>query len=114
VLAGETPVLVHNVNNWECPTSGEGWDHVSTYHRPEGKGVDDNKGIFTGTDDEVKSLLEETVRRGPGRRNTDDPVTGERRDGTKHEWDFGGGRKIGTNSRRNGGGEATGVRAILN
>jgi hypothetical protein len=74
--------------------------------------VNDSKGTFTGTDNEVKRLIEDTVNRGPARRNTHAPVTSRPRDGIRHEWDFG--KPIGKKSKNDGGGPATMVRVILN
>ncbi|SCG71554.1 RHS repeat-associated core domain-containing protein [Micromonospora halophytica] len=104
VLAGNTPVLVHNANR--CVISPQGWKHVQDFHRPGGVGVDRSKGVFTGTDDEVQDLIGQTVQRGRPQRNT------QGRDGTVYEWDFG--RPIGTKSRNSGGGEAQQIRVVVN
>ncbi|MFI9384807.1 polymorphic toxin-type HINT domain-containing protein [Kutzneria sp. NPDC052558] len=109
VAAGLTPVLVHNCG---LTITDDSWQHVTDFHRPGGVGVDDSKGVFNGKAKDVKSLLRETVQRGRPQQNTPDPVTGEARDGTIYEWDFG--RTIGKLSVNDGGADATAIRVIVN
>ncbi|MEU4245738.1 Hint domain-containing protein [Actinoplanes sp. NPDC026619] len=103
VLAGSTPVLVHNDG---CTISPQGWKHVKDFHRPGGVGLDESKGVFSGTDEQVQDIIQQTVMRGRPRRNTGG------RDGTVYEWDFG--RPIGAKSQNEGGGEAQQVRVVVN
>jgi RHS repeat-associated protein len=92
--------------------SPDGWDHVVKYHRPGGEGLGPDKGVFTGRAKDVKKLIAETVNRGRAMKNTSDPETGEVRDGTVYEYDFG--RKVGNLSPNNGSYPASGIRVIVN
>ncbi|MCX4964401.1 polymorphic toxin-type HINT domain-containing protein [Streptomyces sp. NBC_00654] len=84
VLAGATPVLVHNCNLFDGP----GWQHVLDEH------VDGSPGVVSGNTtfsnymdlDEIGELIEGAAKT-PGRRNTPD-ATGRPRDGTIHTYDF--------------------------
>lgn len=88
VLAGETPVLVHN-NNCSNLFKGDGWQHVLDEHVNGSPGV--AAGNTTFSDylelDDIGDLIEETAK-APGRPNHPNPVTGEPRDGTIHTVDF--------------------------
>jgi hypothetical protein len=114
VLAGETPVLVHNSNGL-CGTAAlenGDWQHIVDRHRPGGALVDDAAGIFTGKAKHVRQRIADTINRGTPKPNTPDPVTGEARPGQIYEWDFG--TPVGRAGPANGGGELTGVRVIVN
>ncbi|MEU6122594.1 polymorphic toxin-type HINT domain-containing protein [Streptomyces sp. NPDC047123] len=114
VLAGATPVLVHNSNGL-CGTAAlenGDWQHVVDRHRPGGALVDDAAGIFTGKAKHVRQRIADTINRGTPKPNTPDPVTGEARPGQIYEWDFG--TPVGRAGPANGGGELTGVRVIVN
>ncbi|WP_148639863.1 polymorphic toxin-type HINT domain-containing protein [Streptomyces sp. Mg1] len=114
VLAGATPVLVHNSNGL-CGTAAldnGDWQHIVDRHRPGGALVDDAAGIFTGKAKHVRQRIADTINRGTPRANTPDPVTGEARPGQIYEWDFG--SPVGRAGSANGGGELTGVRVIVN
>ena len=88
VLAGTTPILVHNTN---CGNlfKGDGWQHVLNEH------VDGSPGVAPGNTtfsnyldlDDIGGLIEDTVKT-RGVPNTPDPLTGVSRDGTKHTVDF--------------------------
>ncbi|MFJ6574142.1 polymorphic toxin-type HINT domain-containing protein [Streptomyces sp. NPDC091292] len=87
VLAGETPVLVHNNN---CNLfDGDGWQHVLDEHVDGSPGVTPNNTTFSNYADldEIAELIEDTAKT-PGRRNTPDGA-GKPRDGTIHTHDFG-------------------------
>lgn len=114
VLAGQTPVLVHNSNGL-CGTAAlenGDWQHIVDRHRPGGALVDDAAGIFTGKAKHVRQRIADTINRGTPKPNTPDPVTGEARPGQIYEWDFG--TPVGRAGPANGGGELTGVRVIVN
>ncbi|WP_432053551.1 polymorphic toxin-type HINT domain-containing protein [Streptomyces sp. bgisy022] len=114
VLAGATPVLVHNSNGL-CGTAAlenGDWQHIVDRHRPGGALVDDAAGIFTGKAKHVRQRIADTINRGTPRPNTPDPVTGAARPGQIYEWDFG--VPVGRAGPANGGGELTGVRVIVN
>ncbi|MEV1040518.1 Hint domain-containing protein [Streptomyces sp. NPDC050204] len=114
VLAGETPVLVHNSNGL-CGTAAlenGDWQHIVDRHRPGGALVDDAAGIFTGKAKRVRQRIVDTINRGTPKPNTPDPITGEARPGQIYEWDFG--TPVGRAGPANGGGELTGVRVIVN
>lgn len=114
VLAGVTPVLVHNSNGL-CGTaaldSGD-WQHIVDRHRPGGVKVDDKSGIFSGKAKHVRGRIAETINRGTPRANTPDPETGRPRAGQIYEWDFG--VPVGRAGPANGGGELTGIRVVVN
>jgi hypothetical protein len=85
VLAGETPVLVHNSN---CPGlfKGDGLSHTLERHDFGSPGTQ-GKSAFSEdlTVDDVCDLICETASM-PGKKNVGtDPVTGLPRDGTVHE-----------------------------
>ena len=114
VLAGATPVLVHNSNGL-CGTAAldnGDWQHIVDRHRPGGALVDDAAGIFTGKAKHVRQRIADTINRGTPKPNTPDPVTGAARPGQIYEWDFG--SPVGRAGSANGGGELTGVRVIVN
>ncbi|MEV1064204.1 polymorphic toxin-type HINT domain-containing protein [Streptomyces sp. NPDC050263] len=114
VLAGETPVLVHNSSGL-CGTAAldnGDWQHIVDRHRPGGVKVDDKAGIFTGKAKHVRGRIAETIDRGTPRANTPDPETGRPRAGQVYEWDFG--VPIGRAGPANGGGELTGIRVVVN
>ncbi|MBZ6228815.1 polymorphic toxin-type HINT domain-containing protein [Streptomyces olivaceus] len=114
VLAGQTPVLVHNSNGL-CGTAAldnGDWQHIVDRHRPGGVKVDDKAGIFTGKAKHVRGRIAETIDRGTPRANTPDPETGRPRAGQIYEWDFG--VPVGRAGPANGGGELTGIRVVVN
>jgi RHS repeat-associated protein len=114
VLAGETPVLVHNSNGL-CGTAAlenGDWQHILDRHRPGGAKVDAKSGIFTGKAKHVRGRIAETINRGTPRPNTPDPETGRPRAGQIYEWDFG--VTVGRAGPANGGGELTGIRVVVN
>ncbi|WP_328406112.1 polymorphic toxin-type HINT domain-containing protein [Streptomyces sp. NBC_00390] len=87
VLAGETPVLVHNSN---CNLfKGDGWQHVLNEH------VDGSPGVVPGNTtfsnymdlDDIGELIQDAAKT-RGLPNRPDPVTGRPRDGTIHTLDF--------------------------
>jgi hypothetical protein len=87
VLAGQTPILVHNSN---CNLfKGDGWQHVLDEHVDGSPGVTQGNTTFSkyADLDEIGELIEDTAKM-PGRRNTPD-ATGRPRDGTIHTRDFG-------------------------
>ncbi|MEV4562074.1 polymorphic toxin-type HINT domain-containing protein, partial [Kitasatospora sp. NPDC049285] len=88
VLAGTTPVLVHNIN---CNLfTGEGWQHVLNEHVDGSPGVTPGNTTFSNyvADlDEIGELIAETAKT-PGRPNYPD-AAGRPRDGTVHTHDFG-------------------------
>ncbi|MFV2117953.1 polymorphic toxin-type HINT domain-containing protein [Streptomyces sp. Act-28] len=114
VLAGATPVLVHNSNGL-CGTAAlenGDWQHIVDRHRPGGAKVDDRAGILTGKAKHVRGRIAETINRGTPRPNTPDPETGRPRAGQIYEWDFG--VPVGRAGPANGGGELTSIRVIVN
>ncbi|MFI6285084.1 polymorphic toxin-type HINT domain-containing protein [Streptomyces sp. NPDC051018] len=114
VLAGATPVLVHNSNGL-CGTAAlenGDWQHIVDRHRPGGAKVDDKAGILTGKAKHVRGRIAETINRGTPRPNTPDPETGRPRAGQIYEWDFG--VPVGRAGPANGGGELTSIRVIVN
>ncbi|MFJ6137279.1 polymorphic toxin-type HINT domain-containing protein [Kitasatospora sp. NPDC092286] len=87
VLAGNTPVLVHNSN---CNLfNGGGWQHVLDEHVDGSPGVAQGNTTFSNYADldEIGELIEDTAKT-PGRPNTPD-AAGRPRDGTIHTHDFG-------------------------
>ncbi|MCH0566261.1 RHS repeat-associated core domain-containing protein [Streptomyces sp. MUM 2J] len=87
VLAGETPVLVHNSN---CSLyNGDGWQHVLDEHVNGSPGVAPGNTTFSDylDLDDIGDLIQDTAKT-RGRPNTPDPVTGVPRDGTIHTVDF--------------------------
>ncbi|MFD7838268.1 ricin-type beta-trefoil lectin domain protein [Streptomyces sp. NPDC059761] len=113
VLAGQTPVLVHNSSL--CGTAaleGGDWKHILDRHRPGGALVDDEAGLFIGKEKKVRQRIIDTINRGTPKANTPDPVTGAPRPGQIYEWDFG--DTIGKAGPANGGGSLTSVRVIVN
>ncbi|WP_347232979.1 hypothetical protein [Streptomyces sp. PRh5] len=114
VLAGQTPVLVHN-SSGICGTgaleNGD-WQHILDRHRPGGALVDDEAGIFIGKEKKVRQRVADTINRGTPKPNTPDPVTGAPRPGQIYEWDFG--DTIGRAGPANGGGDLTSIRVIVN
>ncbi|GGL66780.1 hypothetical protein GCM10010129_07760 [Streptomyces fumigatiscleroticus] len=114
MLAGKTPVLVHNSNGL-CGTAAlenGGWQHILDRHRPGGAWVDDEAGILIGKEEKVRQRIIDTINRGTPNPNTPDPVTGAPRPGQIHEWDFG--APIGKAGPANGGGDLTRIRVIVN
>jgi hypothetical protein len=112
VLAGNTPVLVHNTNCPELfkPHSKDGKDgleHVKDEHMVGGSKTQGNTVFSQYLDEEdVCDLICDTVRTTTGRRNTGtDLDSGLPRDGTIHEKDYG--YPIGQAGE-------TGVRVIVN
>ncbi|WP_141758048.1 polymorphic toxin-type HINT domain-containing protein [Streptomyces sp. LUP47B] len=89
VLAGVTPVLVHNSNNNCNLFNGGGWQHVLDEHVDGSPGVVQGNTTFSNYADldEIGELIEDTAKT-PGRPNTPDAV-GRPRDGTIHTHDFG-------------------------
>ncbi|MFJ2214784.1 polymorphic toxin-type HINT domain-containing protein [Streptomyces sp. NPDC101062] len=86
VLAGQTPVLVHNSN---CNLfDGDGWQHVLDEHVDGSPGVTQGNTTFSNYMDldEIGELIEDASKT-PGRRNTPD-AAGRPRDGTIHTHDF--------------------------
>ncbi|MFD9224143.1 polymorphic toxin-type HINT domain-containing protein [Streptomyces sp. NPDC060064] len=86
VLAGKTPVLVHNSN---CNLfDGDGWQHVLDEHVDGSPGVTQGNTTFSNYMDldEIGELIEDASKT-PGRRNTPD-AAGRPRDGTMHTHDF--------------------------
>ncbi|WP_160161983.1 hypothetical protein, partial [Streptomyces sp. F-3] len=116
VLAGETPVLVHN-SNYLCGTealeNGD-WQHILDRHRPGGALVDDEASIFIGKEKKVRQRIIDTINRGTPKPNTPDPKTGAPRPGQIYEWDFGKGNVVGKAGPANGGGELTRIRVVVN
>ncbi|MEV1247035.1 RHS repeat-associated core domain-containing protein [Nonomuraea sp. NPDC049750] len=113
VLAGETPVLVHNSNGL-CGTAAldnGDWQHIVDRHRPGGVKVDAKAGILTGKAKLVRERIAETIDRGTPKANTPDPETGRPRAGQIYEWDFG--VPVGRAGPANGGGELTGIRVVV-
>lgn len=87
MLAGETPVLVHNSN---CNLyKGDGWQHVLDEHVNGSPGVAPGNTTFSDylDLDDIGDLIQDTAKT-RGRSNTPDPVTGAPRDGTIHTVDF--------------------------
>ncbi|MEU3202264.1 hypothetical protein, partial [Streptomyces sp. NPDC006996] len=87
VLAGATPVLVHNSNGL-CGTAAldnGDWQHIVDRHRPGGALVDDAAGIFTGKAKHVRQRIADTINLGTPKPNTPDPVTGAARPGQIYE-----------------------------
>ncbi|WP_406271969.1 polymorphic toxin-type HINT domain-containing protein [Streptomyces sp. NBC_00191] len=84
VLAGATPVLVHNCNLFD----GDGWQHVLDEHVDGSPGVTQGNTTFSNYMDldEIGELIEDASKT-PGRRNTPDGA-GRPRDGTIHTHDF--------------------------
>ncbi|MEV6738702.1 RHS repeat-associated core domain-containing protein [Streptomyces sp. NPDC051104] len=114
VLAGQTPVLVHN-SSGICGTAAlenGDWQHILDRHRPGGALVDDEAGIFIGKEKKVRQRIADTINRGTPKPNTPDPVTGAPRPGQIYEWDFG--DTIGRAGPANGGGDLTSIRVIVN
>ncbi|NUK67357.1 RHS repeat-associated core domain-containing protein [Streptomyces lunaelactis] len=114
VLAGDTPVLVHNSNGL-CGTAAldnGDWQHIVDRHRPGGVKVNDTSGIFSGKAKHVRGRIAETINRGTPRANTPDPETGRPRAGQIYEWDFG--VPVGRAGPANGGGDLTGIRVVVN
>ncbi|UUU44375.1 polymorphic toxin-type HINT domain-containing protein [Streptomyces sp. NBC_00162] len=114
VLAGATPVLVHNSNGL-CGTAAlenGDWQHIADRHRPGGAKVDNTSGILTGKAKHVRGRIAETINRGKPRPNTPDPETGRPRPGQIYEWDFG--VPVGRAGPANGGGELKSIRVVVN
>ncbi|WP_097229472.1 polymorphic toxin-type HINT domain-containing protein [Streptomyces zhaozhouensis] len=114
VLAGQTPVLVHN-SSGICGTAAlenGDWQHILDRHRPGGALVDDEAGIFIGKEKKVRQRIADTINRGTPKPNTPDPATGAARPGQIYEWDFG--DTIGRAGPANGGGSLTRIRVIVN
>ncbi|MFC3966525.1 PA14 domain-containing protein [Nocardia jiangsuensis] len=86
------------------------WGHIKDRHKPNGKDVDPLAGIFSGDEKEVRKLVEDTIKRSPGRPNTRD-ANGNPRPGTVYDWDFG--RKTGNAGPGKGGAELTAVRVVV-
>ncbi|WP_230885600.1 hypothetical protein [Streptomyces spinoverrucosus] len=101
MLAGATPVLVHN-SNGICGTAAlenGDWQHILDRHRPGGALIDDEAGILIGKEKKV--------------RQTPKPNT-QGRPGQIYEWDFGPGNVVGKAGPANGGGDLTRIRVIVN
>ncbi|MGW0086565.1 polymorphic toxin-type HINT domain-containing protein, partial [Streptomyces sp. NPDC003393] len=113
VLAGQTPVLVHNSSLCGTAALEDGdWKHILDRHRPGGALVDEEAGLFIGKEKKVRQRIIDTINRGTPKPNTPDPVTGAPRPGQIYEWDFG--DTIGKAGPANGGGNLTRVRVIVN
>ena len=98
VIAGTTPVLVHNCNPLY---KGDGFQHVLHEHVQGSPGVEPGNTLFSNHFDheDIGDLIEDTVTHNPrGVPNNTDPRTGLSRDGTVHtkEYDY----DIGTNGER--------------
>ncbi|MEV7026541.1 hypothetical protein, partial [Kitasatospora sp. NPDC093558] len=87
------------------------WQHIKDRHRPGGKLVDPEAGIFTGKEKAVRKRIADTLKRGTPRPNTPDPITNEPRSGQIYDWDFG--DTVGTAGPANGGGDLTSVRVVV-
>ncbi|MEU9131813.1 polymorphic toxin-type HINT domain-containing protein [Kitasatospora sp. NPDC048540] len=113
VLAGTTPILVHNsgICGKTALENGD-WQHILDRHRPGGAMTDDASGIFTGKEKVVRQRIADTINRGTPKPNTPDPVTGAARPGQIYEWDFG--TTVGKAGPANGGGDLTSIRVIVN
>lgn len=98
VLAGATPVLVHNAGLCGKTALEQGdWQHIVDRHRPGGKLQDDKAGTLIGKDKVVKQRIADAINRATPRKNTPDPDTGEPRPGYLYTWDFG--HPVGTAAR---------------
>jgi hypothetical protein len=106
VLAGSTPVLVHNsgICGKTALENGD-WQHILDRHRPGGALVDDEAGILTGKEKLVRQRIADTINRG-----TPKPNTGGR-PGQIYEWDFG--KPVGKAGPANGGGDLNSIRVIV-
>ncbi|WP_240958539.1 hypothetical protein [Streptomyces barkulensis] len=110
VLAGATPVLVHNSNGL-CGTAAlenGDWQHILDRHRPGGALIDDEAGILIGKEKKVRQRIIDTINRGTPKPNT------QGRPGQIYEWDFGPGNVVGKAGPANGGGDLTRIRVIVN
>lgn len=89
VLAGPTPVLVHN-SVCDPLFEGEGFQHALQNHVIGSPGASLDKTVFSGymDADEIGDLIIEAVRTTTGRPNTVDPATGLPRDGLIHTLEF--------------------------
>ncbi|MFI9157524.1 polymorphic toxin-type HINT domain-containing protein [Kitasatospora aureofaciens] len=113
VLAGNTPVLVHNAGICGKTALENGdWQHILDRHRPGGALVDDEAGLFTGKEKVVRQRIIDTINRGTPKPNTPDPATGAARPGEIYEWDFG--TTVGKAGPANGGGDLTRIRVVVN
>ncbi|MEX5638000.1 hypothetical protein AB1460_37020, partial [Parafrankia sp. FMc2] len=113
VLAGHSPVLVHNADPSCGPEvwTDAAWQHILDRHRPEGSDVDSRAGIFTGKSKMVRQRILETLNRAQSRPNSNDPKTGRPRPGRVYEWDFG--NPVGVAGPANGGKDLTSIRVVL-
>ncbi|MGW2843742.1 RHS repeat-associated core domain-containing protein [Streptomyces sp. NPDC001274] len=110
VLAGQTPVLVHNSNGL-CGTAAlenGDWQHILDRHRPGGALIDDEAGILIGKEKKVRQRIVDAINRGTPKPNT------QGRPGQIYEWDFGPGNVVGKAGPANGGGDLTRIRVIVN
>ncbi|MGX9920953.1 polymorphic toxin-type HINT domain-containing protein [Streptomyces sp. NPDC002248] len=110
VLAGDTPVLVHNSNGL-CGTAAlenGDWQHILDRHRPGGALIDDEAGILIGKEKKVRQRIVDAINRGTPKPNT------QGRPGQIYEWDFGPGNVVGKAGPTNGGGDLTRIRVIVN
>jgi hypothetical protein len=71
VLAGSTPILVHNsgICGKTALENGD-WQHILDRHRPGGTLSDDESGIFTGKEKVVRQRIIDTINRGTPKPNT--------------------------------------------
>ncbi|MCP2271298.1 intein C-terminal splicing region/RHS repeat-associated core domain-containing protein [Actinokineospora diospyrosa] len=112
VLAGLSPVLVHNDKICgETALELGDWEHIQDSHRRGGKDVREGSGIFLGEDEEVRKRIIETIDRGYSRANTRDPITKKMRPGEVYEWDFG--ADVGVSGPQSGGRTLTSIRVVV-
>ncbi|MEU6395288.1 polymorphic toxin-type HINT domain-containing protein [Streptomyces sp. NPDC046939] len=114
VLAGTTPVLVHNASGLcgvEALENGD-WKHILDRHRPGGALVDPEAGILIGKEKVVRQRIADAINRGTPKKNTPDPKTQEPRPGFLYDWDFG--FPVGRQGPKNGGGPLTTIRVVVN
>ncbi|MFJ3235676.1 polymorphic toxin-type HINT domain-containing protein [Streptomyces sp. NPDC086787] len=109
VLAGATPILVHNSGGGVCGVTAleQGdWQHIVDRHRPGGALLDDEAGILIGKEKIVRRRISETINRGTPRANTGG------RPGQIYEWNFG--TPVGKAGPANGGGDLMNIRVVVN
>lgn len=112
VVAGSSPILVHNAGICGESALEEGdWKHIKDRHRPGGDLVDDEAGILTGGDNKVRKRIADTINRGTPKSNTPD-AAGNPRPGQIYEWNFG--ITVGKAGPANGGGNLTSIRVVVN
>ncbi|MFI6763436.1 polymorphic toxin-type HINT domain-containing protein [Micromonospora sp. NPDC050417] len=92
VMAGKTPVLVHNTN---CGNlwggKQDGWQHVLDEHVNGSPGVVPGNTTFSDhlDLDDISDLIEDTAQRRGVPNHGTNPLTGQTRDGTIHRENFG-------------------------